>query len=433
MAGDAVIMTETRAQRETRIQIARATVIKLALVAGVVVVSIVFMWHNYTVVEQLRAEAKEKVETYVRLWVRAVDQNTPSPETQLIFDEVISRADFPIIVTSADREPMFWRNIPDIPDNSPQLDDRTRIAEILSAMRAENGEIEIRFGSQNDSTLTAVGVNYFYYGDSRLIENLKRAPYIQIAIVVAFLLVGFIGMSNIKKSDERHIWVGMAKETAHQLGTPITSLMGWLELLRSREEQPSSESSQARLPMHEIVDSMGVDVRRLQQVANRFGMIGSAPERVEADFNALVADTARYYRKRVPFGGAGVTIDFEAGDVPPVLINPELMGWAVENLVSNAMQAVDSRAGKIRLSTSIASDRRWVRLEVHDNGVGIPVVKQRLVFRPGYTSKKRGWGLGLTLAKRIIQEYHRGKIWLAHSAPNDTLFVIHLPVGVSRR
>lgn len=409
-------------------KISGSTVFKLLLLSAVVIVSVVFMWFTYEIIGQLREEAQAKVKSYVRLWVRAVDQDTPSSETQLIFDEIISKANFPIVVASAEREPNFWRNLSGIDDNERGPQTVERVREIMRRMRIEHGEETILFGPPDSVGGVAQGVNYFYHGDSELIENLKIAPYVQIAMVLSVLFIGFVGFTNIKRSDERHIWVGMAKETAHQLGTPISSLMGWLEIMRSRMPVSSDEglrdTQQPSTAM--ILDSMDADTARLRQVANRFGKIGSAPEMLSLDFNQTVRMTVEYFQRRLPFDGRGVKLTFVEDELPQVVFNPELLEWTVENLIKNALEAVDSRTGKVELRSRLSSDQRFVRLTVTDNGKGIPLGVQRKVFRPGFSSKKRGWGLGLTLAKRIINEYHGGKLTLVKSAPGETVFQLSL-------
>jgi signal transduction histidine kinase len=173
---------------------------------------------------------------------------------------------------------------------------------------------------------------------------------------------------------------------------------------------------------------MSTDVDRLQRVANRFGQIGSLPELKDGDLNDLLVVTGEYFRRRLPFDGKGVEIACSLNPIPKVSLNGQLITWAVENLVKNALQAVDPQTGKIELYSSPARDERYVIIEIRDNGKGIPAGIARKLFRPGFTTKKRGWGLGLTLARRIVEEYHRGKISLLRSKPGDTVFQIVLPV-----
>jgi len=292
-------------------------------------------------------------------------------------------------------------------------------------MKEEKGEIPLLFDDRI--------ISYFYYGDSKVIKQLQWMPFVEIGLVTAFLIVGFVGFQNIKRSEERNIWVGMAKEAAHQLGTPISSLMGWLELMTSDEAYDQGENGMAPA---DVTTQMKVDVERLQKVANRFGQIGSIPDLEETDVNQVLEETVNYFRRRLPFGGKGTEIILRKGNTPNVSLNAELFTWAIENLIKNALQAVDPQQGRIRLETMISKNPRYIIIEVEDNGKGIPTGIARKVFRPGFTSKKRGWGLGLTLSRRIVEEYHDGKIGLIHSRPGSTLFQIVLPVnsadGISR-
>jgi signal transduction histidine kinase len=222
----------------------------------------------------------------------------------------------------------------------------------------------------------------------------------------------------------------MAKETAHQLGTPISSLLGWLELL-TMSKKGDSHCQNNDIDYDDVFLQMQTDVDRLQRVANRFGKIGSLPELTVGNINQLVEETSAYYRRRLPFNGKGVDIICRCNAVPPVSLNGELITWAIENLLKNALQAVDPQSGRIELATSQARDPRFVVIEVTDNGKGIPPGSARKLFRPGFSTKKRGWGLGLTLARRIVEEYHRGKICLLRSKPGETVFQIVLPISKS--
>ncbi|MBD3257490.1 GHKL domain-containing protein [candidate division GN15 bacterium] len=218
----------------------------------------------------------------------------------------------------------------------------------------------------------------------------------------------------------------MAKETAHQLGTPLSSLLGWLEVIdRDNRRELSAEDEQELLDT--TIENMQVDVDRLQKVANRFGLIGSVPELTPCDINELVDESIAYYRRRLPFEGRGIQISSVTTKLPLVPLNRELFGWVLENLIKNAMQSVDAKTGRIHLATTLATDGRTVRVEIKDNGKGISAAAARKIFRPGFTTKKRGWGMGLTLVKRIVEEYHRGRVYLLRSRPGETVFEILLP------
>ncbi len=397
------------------------TIFKLFLVVGIVLISIVFIWYTLDVIGQLKADADKMVASYVKLWQLAANDNTSGGEVQIIFDEVIKKANFPVVIVGLDHQPIFWRNIPGIMENDPSATAKAKVAKITEEMRRDYGEIPLTYNDQV--------ISYFYYGDSPVIRQLRWMPFIEIGLVLAFILIGFIGFQNIRRSEERHIWVGMAKETAHQLGTPISSLMGWIEILQNQCETgiPPAEGH-PEMGIGEITLQMKTDVDRLQRVANRFGQIGSRPELREIDMNKLLEDTGQYFRRRLPFEGKGIQINCRLSPLPVMAMNGELITWAIENLIKNALQAVDSQQGRIEIISAPTKDNKAVMIQVIDNGSGVPAAYARRLFRPGFTTKKRGWGLGLTLARRIVQEYHKGKIFLVRSRPGETVFQITLPM-----
>jgi len=407
-----------------RLYVGPSTYFKGFLLGGVLIISMVFIWYTFDLIEQLKEGTRSQVEKYVKMWQMAASSSTSGEELQFIFDEVIVKADFPIIVLDAAREPIHWRNIEGVAstDNSPEALAKLR-KEADKLVEREN-EFDLEFGEGH--------VNYFLYGDTRAIRQLTMMPFIEIGIVLAFMMVALIGFQNIRRSEERHIWVGMAKETAHQLGTPISSLMGWIEVLGA-DCATEADRSKTQADLNDGLDNMRVDIDRLQKVANRFGQIGSVPELQPGNINWCIGEAADYFRRRLPFEGKGTRIEVEAGELPAVAINPELFSWALENLLKNALQAVDSKTGVISLRTFNQPGKPCVVIEIADNGPGIPVAAQRRIFRPGFTTKKRGWGLGLTLVRRIIEEYHCGRITLKRSKPGETVFEILLPVAAKNK
>lgn len=399
--------------------IGKSTVLKLFLVIGVIVISIVFIWYTFSVIDFLQKDQRDQVELYVKLWQQVANSPTSSGELQVIFDEIILKASFPIVVADSSGVPSSWRNIPGVSPRDTGQAIREKMKGVAKKMRADNGEFPLY--------VTPKHVNYFYYGDSEIIGQLKMMPFIQIGIVLAFMMVGIIGFQNIRRSEERFIWVGMAKETAHQLGTPISSLMGWLEVISPENRADIGKDTEGKL-IDSTAENMQVDVQRLQRVANRFGQIGSVPDLVAQDLNDLVMDAVVYYRRRLPFQGQGIQIDFEQGELPKVHANSELFGWAMENLIKNSLQAVDPSRGRIVLVTQVSVDGKNISLELMDNGKGISAPAARKIFRPGFSTKKRGWGMGLTLVKRIIEDYHGGHLGLKRSRPGETVFEILLPI-----
>lgn len=403
-----------------RLHIGKSTFFKVFLLAGVAAISGVFIWYTFQVIDELNKNTRSQIDKYVKLWQMVASSPTSSQETQFVFDEIIVKAEFPIIVLDEKGIPVHWRNIDDISPTDYSEATKAMLIKKAAQMIDQHGRIPLEFGSGR--------VNYFCYGDSKVIKQLTMMPFIEIGIVLAFMIVAFIGFQNIKRSEERNIWVGMAKETAHQLGTPISSLMGWIEVM-SGEAEASKLENEEKKQLNDALGNMLVDVNRLNKIANRFGQIGSIPTLQECDLNNLLRDTVEYYRRRLPFEGQGIAIELSTGEIPELKLNNELFSWAVENLIKNALQVVDSRTGKIEIKTEKHQSQKCVIIEVIDNGPGITKVAARKIFRAGFTTKKRGWGLGLTLVRRIVEEYHSGRVMLKKSSPGHTVFEIQLPIS----
>lgn len=277
--------------------IGKSTLVKLLLLAGVVAISAVFIWYNLTVIETLQDDTRDQVDKYVKLWQLAANSDTSGPELQFIFNEIIVKATFPIVVLDGDRNPINWRNVPGIPDRDTSAQNMQRLRARAREMESAYGEFPLHIDETHE--------NYLLYGDSEVIRRLKMMPFVQIGIVVGFMLLGLIGFESIRRSEERHIWVGMAKEAAHQLGTPISSLMGWLEVLETECGSPGGNPEAART-ISDTTENMKVDVKRLERVANRFGQIGSTPDLKPTQLNELINEVVDYYRRRVPFQGKGL-------------------------------------------------------------------------------------------------------------------------------
>jgi signal transduction histidine kinase len=241
--------------------------------------------------------------------------------------------------------------------------------------------------------------------------------------------LGLWGLTSIRQAEKRSIWVGMARETAHQLGTPLSSLLGWVELLRTRGESAGGDELRVpRAEFDETLEEMARDIERLTKVAQRFSHVGSAPQLHRQDVTPVVMEAVEYMRRRLPHADGEVFIRERYDEVPAVNLNRELLAWALENLVNNAVTALDKKPGLIEISVDQRKDTGAVEVTVTDNGRGMSAAEQRRAFEPGYTTKRRGWGLGLALARRVVQEYHGGRLFVRHSAPGQgTCMVISFP------
>jgi signal transduction histidine kinase len=407
------------------------------LVFGIIVIAFIFIYYTQNVIGKIKQDSKRVLTAYARLWQMAASESPGGPEIDVIFEEIIQKSDFPIVVTDAKGEPQAWREVKVAWDDTAYAS-RQKLKKIVEGMDKHKEPIPIYFGEEKKI------INYLHYGDSRLITKLKLMPLVEVGILFLFILVGFITFRNIKRSEQRSIWVGMAKETAHQLGTPLSSLLGWLELLKTKcestpfvpkslgaraDESETGNLEETKFELDEMIKGMQADIKRLQKIATRFGQIGSTPELKSTDLNKIVSETLTYFKQRLPYAGSGVAIKENLENLIPIRVNAELLSWVIENLLKNSLEAVDSKQGVIEVFTKLDQDKKNIIIEIWDNGRGISSRDQKKIFKPGYTTKKRGWGLGLSLAKRIVEEYHLGKIFLKESIPNQkTTFLIVIPI-----
>ncbi len=323
--------------------------------------------------------------------------------------------DVPAIITDSLLRPVQWRNL-SVPDTGVvTIADSQRVLQALEAMTRTYDPIPIESQS-NDSS--AVLKQFVYYDESDIIQELRVYPWLQLLFVSLFIVVGYLGFSYVRRNEQSSLWVGMAREAAHQLGTPISSLMGWLELLR--QEDTDSEAQQRAL------GEMTNDVERLSRVAHRFNDIGSLPKLDMQPLAPVIAVTASYLRRRFPRHGIALHVDVPDSIYVP--LNAQLFEWVIENLLKNALDAIEKKEGRIEITATPEGSR--LHIDMSDNGKGIDRRHWKNVFRPGYSTKKRGWGLGLSLAKRIVEEYHGGSLTLVQSRPGKgTTFRIDLPIA----
>ncbi|MEL6676532.1 MAG: HAMP domain-containing sensor histidine kinase [Bacteroidota bacterium] len=256
-----------------------------------------------------------------------------------------------------------------------------------------------------------------YYGESNLLKAIRWFPYIQLAVLMAFIGLVFYGFAIAKRNEQNRVWVGMAKETAHQLGTPVSSLMAWVELLRMKEKDRPEDKG--------LVDEMEQDVKRLENIAERFSKIGSKPELLPISLKEVLDTSASYIQKRMTTRGKiKLNINNQIPLESTLYINPQLFSWVIENLLKNALDA--TQQGSISLEAGAKGNNYFI--DVRDTGKGIPKGNFKKVFEPGFTTKKRGWGLGLSLTKRIVENYHQGRIFVKSSeVGKGTTFRILLP------
>lgn len=388
--------------------------IKITLLLIAITIAVATLYYTQNLVQKLQEKERQIVELYAKGIEYVANTTSPDVDITFLFDNIIKPIDFPLILTG--------------PDDEINLHDKTNIRNIDFDTSLSDNELEEFFTKklvEMDAEHKPIYVTYedtlvltkIHYGDSDLIRQLKFYPYLQIIIAALFIILGYIGFSNIKKSEQSNIWVGMAKETAHQFGTPISSLMGWLEMLKMHYNNP--------VKVLDITEEINDDVEKLSKITYRFSKIGSKPElKKKVVFNEIKKVT-EYFQRRLPQTGKSVNLSIDGDNLVCAEINSELFEWVIENLVKNALDAIDHKEGQIKIT--VTESRKTVDVEVFDNGKGIEMKRRKDIFRPGYSTKRRGWGLGLSLSKRIIEGYHSGKIYVKNSVPGQgTTFRITL-------
>tara|TARA_R110002050_G_scaffold244268_1_gene380899 strand:- start:55061 stop:56515 length:1455 start_codon:yes stop_codon:yes gene_type:complete len=327
-------------------------------------------------------------------------------ELRATFNEVETRFVSDIVSMASSTPVIYYRNDSVLASNmisNEILQDSALLIRAMNTLSVDNEPIVIDLGSG--------GIDYIYYGDSDLIQRLRYYSIVQIGVVMLFVLTGYWLFSIFRRSEQNNVWVGMSKETAHQLGTPLSSLMGWMEVLRMKKVDES------------IIQEMEKDVERLNMITDRFSKIGAKPSLEEMNVFESLEKFVKYFRTRVP---RKVTIDLIGMNNEHVVspLNEPLFHWVIENLCKNGIDAME---GKGKITINVQSEASKTVVEVTDTGKGIPYNKRDAVFQPGFTSKARGWGLGLSLSKRIVNEYHNGKIWVKNSEEGKgTTFRIEL-------
>ncbi|HTO91042.1 MAG TPA: HAMP domain-containing sensor histidine kinase [Candidatus Sulfotelmatobacter sp.] len=398
----------------------------------------VFIFTNQAL-RRLTHEVETTSRVLARFCAQASIPATRDPELQRIFSEVLSGIEFPIVITDTLGMPRAWREIDVDPALVPaasidSLEDNLPIAQpIRDRIERVRAQVVVLDRLNTPIAMTQPGtgarLGAVHYGAPPVLERLRLMPVISVVGVMVLLALGYWGLAGIREADRRIIWVGMAKETAHQLGTPLSSLMGWVELLRANLESGGGERvTLARAETEETLGEMDRDIERLSRVAQRFSHVGSSPNLQLQDPTPVVREAVAYMRRRIPQAAGEVEIVERYEEVPPINLSRELLEWAVENLLSNAIDALDKRPARITVTVERRSQTEAVEIVIADNGRGMSLAEQRRAFEPGYTTKRRGWGLGLALARRVVEEYHGGRLAIRHSAPHQgTVIVASFP------
>ncbi len=363
-------------------------------------ISIASVTYTNTIIEQL----KQREEKFIDLFAKTIEYTSNDDNrnnlTFLNQEIIVSNTTIPVILTDAREIPVHWRNIEFDSAASPAARQRY-LQKQLEVMRQEHDPIVITF---RDNQGQVYDYQYVFYKNSKLLSQLRYYPYVQLSVITVFGLLAYLAFSYSKTAEQNRVWVGLAKETAHQLGTPLSSLMAWVEYFRSDPQLQNSE----------IINELDKDIGRLEMITARFSSIGSVPVLKVEPLYDVVNNNISYLQKRI-----STKVKIEIAAKPKDImapINKPLFDWVIENLCKNA---VDAMGGVGSIAINIKRGKYGdIILDVTDTGKGIPKSKLKELFQPGFTTKQRGWGLGLTLAKRIIENYHKGKIFVKQSELN---------------
>ena len=362
---------------------------------GTILITGLFYYSNF-LSRELQEDNRDVVKLYAEIIANAINDDSNS-NIDFIFENIIKKIKFPIIQSDMEKKPQLWTNLPD------EIATEAQILSFVKLMDENNLPIPLVYSSEDSNPIT---FGYLHYGDSSLIKKIKIWTYVEIISVLLFIFLGFVGFSFIRNSEKQNIWVALSRETAHQLGTPVSALIGWLEYLKNEKKDITN-----------VLPEIESDIDRLQQVSRRFSKMGSTPEVEIFNLSNRVNSILDYLGKRMPTLGGKVELVNKIDNDIRIKANGTLISWAVENLIRNGIDSIYNDRGQVVVD--LKEDAYKIKIQIIDNGCGIPKKDWKNIFRPGFTTKNSGWGLGLSLCQRIVNEVHKGKIYVLESRPNN--------------
>lgn len=387
---------------------------KIFLVAAAVMIAVASLLVSHFLIRDLASEERHRMEVWAEA-MRSLNMADENTDLNLVLKVINENNTIPVIVLDSKGEAQTFRNVVGL-EGVDDVDSLKKASKLGREWLEAGNNIKIELGGKVGETSNAVGHDYIQvcYDESLMLKRLAVYPIVQLGVVMIFVVVAIFALLTSKRAEQNKIWVGLSKETAHQLGTPISSLMAWMEILKES------------YPEDALIPEMDKDVKRLQLIADRFSKIGSLPEPVPASLHNVLDHVMDYMVRRT--SNKVKIVKIMPKDDIIIKLNASLFEWVIENLAKNAIDAMGGVPGTVTLRVEDAGEKAVI--EVSDTGRGIRRKDVGNVFRPGFTTKERGWGLGLSLAKRIVEEYHHGKIWVKSSElGKGTTFRIELPKG----
>ena len=358
---------------------------KRLLLLSAFIIGAAILWYTNNLVDDLRREERTKVNIWANATKQTTDIDNLNEDISFVFEVINHNKTIPVILVDDNGSILYHKNFP-----SKKANNIDYLKSQLEIMKESHEPIVFEYADGK--------YNKIYYKDSILLTRLKIFPYVILVVISLFIVTGYFAFSNSRKSEQNKVWAGMARETAHQIGTPLSSLMGWVTLLH---DQGGNE---------EVVSEMNKDISRLQMITERFSKIGSQPELKNQDVNTIVQRSFYYMKDR---SSSKINFKLDVSDHAMFsFLNTQLFGWVIENIMRNA---IDALQGKGEIKVEVKDHSKNVIIDISDNGKGIKSSQLKTVFEPGYTTKLRGWGLGLSLVKRIVEDYHKGQVYILHS------------------
>ena len=358
---------------------------KRLLLLSAFIIGAAILWYTNNLVDDLRREERTKVNIWANATKQTADIDNLAGGISLAFEVINHNKTIPVILVDDNGSILYHKNFPSKKANNIDF-----LKSQLEVMKESHEPIVFEYAEGKQ--------NKIYYKDSILLTRLKIFPYVILVVISLFIITGYFAFSNSRKSEQNKVWAGMARETAHQIGTPLSSLMGWVTLLH---DQGGNE---------EVVSEMNKDISRLQMITERFSKIGSQPELKNQDVNTIVQRSFYYMKDR---SSSKINFKLDVSDHAMFsFLNTQLFGWVIENIMRNA---IDALQGKGEIKVEVKDHSKNVIIDISDNGKGIKSSQLKTVFEPGYTTKLRGWGLGLSLVKRIVEDYHKGQVYILNS------------------
>ncbi|MCF7920998.1 MAG: HAMP domain-containing histidine kinase [Candidatus Cloacimonetes bacterium] len=397
-----------------------SNIIKIYFIVGSVVILVGFLFFTNLLSQDIREDVCIVPDLYAQFIGLPDTENLENFLTDYFMTKIIPAIDYPIVFCDSMQVPFSWENINVEQRNYSSLEaaDKERLDKMMKRLHRLGNYLPLYLDKHRTKL-----IGYVYFGETKSMRQLRYMPYVASVFVVIFIGVGAFALGYMRRNEKNRIWIGLAKETAHQFGTPTSSLMGWLQIMENR-----LEGDEANHELVEYINHMYKDVSRLQNVASRFGKVGSTIKLKGVDLDKLIVEIVEYFKNRVPTGKNSIKILYFS-EIHDIILNldEDLIKWSLENLLKNAIDAMVGMEGRIIVTAAPVDN--MISIRISDEGRGLPRGMFKQIFLAGVTTKERGWGLGLSLAKRIIEEYHSGKIRVVQSEINKgTTIEILLPV-----